>query len=103
MKKLDHHFFVCGSFRVQGAPQGVCYKKSSMALVQYLENEIIDRGLDNSFVSTTGCLKLCDKGPVMVDYPSGDWYGNISEPVIDSILDAIENGEKATQYLISSE
>jgi hypothetical protein len=25
-------------------------------------------------VSSTGCLKLCEKGPVVLVYPQGYWY-----------------------------
>ena len=40
MKKPEHHIFVCGSFRANGAPQGVCNKKNSMGLLQYMEQEL---------------------------------------------------------------
>ena len=69
MQKPKHHIFVCGSFRANGAPQGVCNKKSSMQLLQYLEQELADRGLSDVVVSSTGCLKVCDRGPAMVIYP----------------------------------
>lgn len=101
MQKLVHHFFVCGSFRANGEPKGVCHKKDSVQLLQYLENEILDRGLEDAVVSSTGCLKVCDRGPVMVVYPDGDWYGDLNEDVIDEILTALEEGRKVEKYLIS--
>ena len=55
-------------------PKGKCIKKNAPDLLGYLESELADRGLDNVMVSTTGCLKLCDKGPVVVVYPEGYWY-----------------------------
>lgn len=101
MKKPEHHIFVCGSFRVSGDPQGICHKKGSMGLLQYLENELSDRGLANVSVSSTGCLKVCDRGPAMVIYPGNWWYGGIeSESAIDDILDALENGEQAEKYIL---
>lgn len=100
MNKPEKHIFVCASFRVSGAAQGVCNKKGAVNLLQYLETELNDRGMDQFLVSSTGCLKMCDKGPVMVVYPDGDWYGQISEGAIDEILDAFENGTKAEKYLI---
>ena len=100
MQKPEHHFFVCASFRASGEPQGICNSKGSCDLLGYLENEIIDRGLD-AMVTSTGCLKLCDKGPVMIDYPSGRWYGGVDQKKIDAILDAIEDGADTKDYEIA--
>ena len=101
MKKPEHHIFVCGSFRASGDSQGVCSKKGSSGLMQYIENELSDRGLSNVAVSGTGCLKVCDRGPAMVIYPGNWWYGRVdSESVIDEILDALESGEPAEKYIL---
>lgn len=100
INKPTHHILVCNSFRASGTAQGVCHRKEAIDLVQYLENEIIDRGID-ALVSTTGCLKICDHGPVMVVYPAGDWYGEVDEERIDTILDALEEGEKAEELLLA--
>lgn len=100
MEKPDHHIFVCNSFRVGGDPQGTCNRKDATALLQYLEGEIIDRDL-NAMVSATGCLKLCEKGPVMVIYPGGWWYTEVNEQKIDDILDALEDGQPAEGLLMT--
>ena len=53
-------------------------------------------------VSTTGCLKLCDQGPVVIVYPEGHWYVGVEgEEAIDAILDGLENGGPAKDYLVS--
>ncbi|MDO9110410.1 MAG: hypothetical protein Q7U40_07110 [Desulfatirhabdiaceae bacterium] len=47
-------------------------------------------------------MKACDFGPVLVIYPEGLWYGNVtSEGVIDEILDGLEDGKPAKDYLIT--
>lgn len=99
MEKPMYHIFVCNSFRLSGEPQGVCNKKGAPSLLQHLEEEVIDRGLD-AMVSATGCLKVCDRGPAMVIYPNNFWYGNVSEDSIDEILDALEEGNAVEEYLI---
>ncbi|HNX60656.1 MAG TPA: (2Fe-2S) ferredoxin domain-containing protein [Spirochaetota bacterium] len=102
MKKPDKHIFVCASFRMSGDPQGVCHKKGSASLIQYLEQELSDRGLAGISVSSTGCLKVCDRGPAMVVYPDNIWYGKVEdEAAIDEIIDAIENGSVAEKYVIA--
>lgn len=96
MVQPDYHFFVCNSFRMSGEPQGVCHRKDATGLLQYLEGEIADRGL-SAMVSSTGCLKLCEKGPVMVVYPGGAWHTEVTEAKIDELLDALEQADPACQ------
>ncbi len=100
MTKPKHHLFICGSVRAGGEPQGICHKKQSIALLSYLQNEVQDRMLEGVEVAMTGCLNLCARGPVMIDYPSGHWYQGINEGAIDAILDALEEGCVAEEYLI---
>jgi (2Fe-2S) ferredoxin len=100
MEKPGSHLFVCASFRADGDPKGACFKKGAVALLSYIENEIIDRCLDAQ-VTSTGCLKACEHGPVVVVYPAGDWYGRVdSEAAVDAILDAIEAGAADSNHLI---
>jgi len=100
MEKPDYHIFVCNSFRVSGEPQGICNKKGAIDLLAVLEEEILDRGLD-ALVSTTGCLKVCDRGPAMVIYPQNFWYGDVDEDKIEEILDALEDGGAVEEHLIT--
>ena len=100
MEKPNKHIFVCASFRMAGAPLGACNKKGAQSLLNYLETEISDRGLDGVVVSMTGRLKYCDKGPVMVVYPENNWYGEVTEEKIDAILDSFETGSGAEEYRI---
>lgn len=101
MKKPEYHFLLCNSFRLSGEPQGVCNKKAAVDLLQYLEDEIVDRGIDAQ-VSSTGCLKVCDKGPAMVVYPVGWWFGEMTEEKIDEVLDSIDSGELPNESLLLS-
>jgi (2Fe-2S) ferredoxin len=91
---------LCQSFRAAGDKKGICHKQSD-GFLQYIEEEVIDRGLD-CLVSGTTCLKQCEKGPVMVIQPENWWFGGVnSEEVVDAILDGLEDGEPAEKYLIS--
>lgn len=101
MEKPKHHILVCASFRPSGEAKGKCHRKNSLEFLPYIENEIIDRGLEDVIVSSTCCLKMCDDGPVMAIYPDNVWYGRVeSEDAIDEILDALEDGEVAQDYLL---
>ncbi len=99
MPKPETHILLCQSFRLKGDPKGICHKQSD-GFLQYLEEEILDRGLDCQ-VTTTGCLKQCEDGPVVIVYPQGWWFRQVSsEAVLDAILDSIEAGTPASENLL---
>ena len=90
---------VCQSFRIGKEPKGICHKQTD-GFLQYLEEEILDRGLDIQ-VTATGCLKQCEQGPILVIQPDNWWYRGVSSTaILDAILDAIEEGEPARDHLI---
>lgn len=98
MEKPEKHILVCASFRVAGDAQGACRKKGATDLLGYLESELSDRGMDGVTVSSTACLKACDRGPIMVVHPDNVWYGKVNEEAIDEILDAMQEGETCAKY-----
>ncbi len=79
----------------------MCHKKDSGELLSYLETELSDRGMEDVMVSSTGCMNRCEKGPLMVVYPEGSWYGEVNEEKIDEILDALKEGKEATDLLLT--
>ena len=100
MATPEKQILVCQSFRSKGDAKGICHKQTE-GFLQYIEEEILDRGLDMQVVAT-GCLKQCESGPIMVVQPENWWFKSVdSEEAIDAILDSIEEGEPAAQYLIS--
>lgn len=97
----EKSILLCQSFRVSGEPKGICHKQTD-GFAQYIEEEILDRGLDMQII-TTGCLKQCEQGPVMVIQPDNWWFKGVdSEDAIDAILDGVEDGEPPEEYLITS-
>ncbi|MDR1486191.1 MAG: (2Fe-2S) ferredoxin domain-containing protein [Planctomycetaceae bacterium] len=102
MQKPLRHILVCGSFRMNGSPQGVCAKGGSGQLLQYLQEELSDRGLVDVVVSCTSCLKVCDRGPAVVVYPDNWWFGHIdNEEAIDAVIESIETGKPDEKYTIA--
>lgn len=102
MNLPEHHIFICGSARVSGELKGACCNKESVSLLSYTQSEVQDRMLSGVEVSMTGCLNICGRGPVIIDYPSGRFYENGTEALIDEILDAIEDGEVCETNLIEA-
>jgi (2Fe-2S) ferredoxin len=101
MKKPDRIFLVCCSFRQGRDPQGKCHKKGSTDLLGPLQEGLADRDLDNAIISTSGCLNVCDNGPVLAVYPDGYWYGNVTEDSLEDILDALEEDQPCEEHLIA--
>jgi (2Fe-2S) ferredoxin len=95
----ERQVLLCQSFRSKGDPKGICHKQTD-GFLQYIEEEILDRGLDMQIVAT-GCLKQCESGPIMVIQPDNLWFKGIdSEAAIDAILDGLEDGDPPEDYLI---
>lgn len=103
MTKPEHHLFICGSARATGELKGACCNKESIDLLSYTQSEVQDSMLSGVEVSMTGCLNMCDRGPVLIDYPSGRFYQKVTEAVIDEILDGIEESEPCETNLIQED
>jgi (2Fe-2S) ferredoxin len=103
MDKPGYHILVRTSSRIAGEPNGTCARRDCAPLVQYFEVETADRGID-ALVTNTGCLKACEKGPIVIVCPAhgeGVWYGGVQgEEAADAIMDAIEAGETAEDYAL---
>jgi (2Fe-2S) ferredoxin len=101
MMNIKNHIFVCTSCRINGVQKGFCHQKGAVDLVELLNEEIRDRNLSDVMVTNTGCFGICEKGPVVVVYPEGVWYGNVTEDDIEEIIEShIENGNPVARLMI---
>lgn len=88
------HIFVCTSCRINGVQKGFCYSKDSVNILGRFLEEIEDRDLSSDvMVTNTGCYGICDKGPIVLIYPEGIWYGNVTPDDVERIVELhIEGG-----------
>ncbi|WP_410495335.1 2Fe-2S ferredoxin [Cellulosilyticum sp. ST5] len=102
MVQSKYHVFICTSCRINGQQKGFCHSKNSVGIVERFMEEIEDRGLSGDVViNNTGCFGICDKGPIVVVYPEGAWYGNVSEDDVERIVEEhFENGRPVSDLLI---
>jgi (2Fe-2S) ferredoxin len=102
MVNPKYHIFVCTSCRVNGKQQGLCYSKDSVQIVNNFMEEIDERDLSSEvMVTNTGCFGVCSSGPIVVVYPEGTWYGNVSPDDVEEIVEKhIEGGEIVTRLQI---
>jgi (2Fe-2S) ferredoxin len=102
MIQPKYHVFICASCRINGTQKGFCHAKGSVDLIQRFMEEIDECDLSSDvMVTNTGCFGICDKGPVVVVYPEGTWYGNVTEDDVAEIVEQhFENGEKVESLVI---
>lgn len=95
MVKPKYHIFVCSSSRINGQQKGFCLQKDSIQIINNFMEEIDERELSGEVIVTnTGCLAICDKGPIVIIYPEGIWYGSVTPDDVEEIMDLhIEGGE----------
>lgn len=87
MQQPKYHALICTSCRLNGVIKGFCANHDSVSLLQNLTEQIDDAGIGSDIMVThTGCFGLCEKGPVMVVYPEGVWYGQLDEAKIERIV-----------------
>jgi (2Fe-2S) ferredoxin len=103
MEKPKKHIFVCSSSRMTGQMKGVCIQQDSASIINNFIEEVQERGLDGEiFISNTGCLAICDQGPVVIVYPDNVWYGKVTADDVEEIMDShIEGGEPVARLVIS--
>ena len=102
MQKPEYHVFICTSSRINGQQKGFCCSKDSVALVQSFIEEIENAGLsDTVMVTNTGCFGICSSGPVVVVYPEGIWYKEVTVEDVPEIVEShFTNGVKVDRLEI---
>jgi (2Fe-2S) ferredoxin len=102
MVKPKFHFFICTSSRAGGEQKGFCHSKDANKLLQKFVEVIDENGfLGECMINNCGCFGICEKGPVVVIYPEGTWYGNVTcNDVEDIVLSHFEENKPLERLLI---
>jgi len=87
--QLDFHVFVCLNERPEGHPRGCCKAKGAEEILVKFKQEIKKKGLNIKIrAQKAGCLDTCEKGPTVVIYPEGVWYGGVTVADVNEIVDS---------------
>jgi (2Fe-2S) ferredoxin len=87
MSRYEKHIFVCTNQRDTKNPKGSCASKETDLRFEFVK-ELRRNGLHNKVrANKTGCLDLCARGPVVVIYPNGIWYENVTKSDVKIIIE----------------
>jgi (2Fe-2S) ferredoxin len=80
------HILVCTNDKEGG--KKCCGSVHGMALVQAFKDEILAKGIQMEVrAQKAGCFDICGKGPTVVVYPEGVFYGNVQLEDVPRIME----------------
>ena len=80
------HIFICTNQRPEGS-RVCCGEQHGLALVAAFKKAIKDRGLNTEIrAQRAGCFDVCERGPSVVVYPEGIFYGKVQLSDVEEIV-----------------
>ncbi len=80
------HIFICTNQRPEGS-RVCCGEEHGLALVAAFKKAIKDKGLNTAIrAQRTGCFDVCERGPSVVVYPEGVFYGRVQLSDVEEIV-----------------
>ena len=55
-----------------------CTSSHSLQVIEQLEKSFAELGIDDVLIVKTGCFGLCALGPIMIVYPEGAFYSQMT-------------------------
>jgi (2Fe-2S) ferredoxin len=94
LRKINAHVLVCH--------HKTCRKQGGKASSKALKRAIKERDLrERVMITKVKCLDQCGRGPVMVVYPGGVWYGNVDEDAAREIVtEHLEKGRAVAPIVL---
>ena len=97
--KYTKHVFVCTNDK--DPPKKCCGSENGMKLVEAFKAGLTERGLNIEIrAQRAGCLDTCGKGPSVVVYPEGVFYGFVTLDDVNEIIESHLVGDKPVERLV---
>jgi (2Fe-2S) ferredoxin len=98
--QIQRHIFICAD---QSIPK-CCSKEESLIAWDFLKRRIKELNLETSvFRTKANCLRICERGAIVVIYPEAVWYHSANPEVLERILqEHIINGKIVEEYAIAT-
>jgi sirohydrochlorin cobaltochelatase len=94
LRKISAHVLVCH--------HKTCLKQGGKASAKALKRALKERDLrERVMLTKVKCLDQCGRGPVMVVYPAGVWYGGVDEEAAREIVtEHLEQGRAIEKIVL---
>ncbi len=78
-----------------------CTSSHSMQVIAQLEDSLKELKIDDILIVKTGCFGLCALGPIMIVYPEGAFYAQVTPEHVKTIAEKhlVQGGEIVKEYL----
>ncbi len=78
-----------------------CTSSSSMKVIAQLEESLKELGIDDILIVKTGCFGLCALGPIMIVYPEGAFYAQMTPEHVKTVAEQhlVKGGEIVKELL----
>lgn len=94
------HIFVCTNQRAANAPRLSCGEAQGLEIIAEFKKQINEKKLPIKVrAQKCGCLDVCEKGPSVVVYPDGVFYGGIKKEHVAEIVNSHIENNTPVEYL----
>jgi (2Fe-2S) ferredoxin len=97
---FEKHVFICSNDKE--SPKKCCGSAHGIDLVNAFKEQLASSGSNKKIrIQRAGCLDFCGKGPTLVVYPEGVFYGNVQLEDVKEITEShLVNGEIVSRLQI---